>query len=444
MPNRKNIQHISDAFLCSSCGACKAICSRDAIDFHFTNIGRLKADVNSRCIDCGLCLKVCPSYTQISGNETGANPYVGNVINTYIGRALDDEIYQNSQSGGICTALTSYLLASKKVDAVIVCKISAGTSPYSKATIVREKEELRDCQRSCYTQLDLLSALRGVETNECIAVVGIACQIEGLTLLQKVSKKYNILYKIGLICDRSHCLGYQETILSFSPTSAKRLIYWKKKDFSHNKKYYSYKDAPIVVSDERGRTSIFPNLFRFSLKDFFTPPRCRVCRDKINVFADIVLGDPWGMSNVDWNHGNSVVISRTEKGQNLLVEAMKASVISLVAASTEEMLQGQHINERKTDVARYVRAFHHFIPVHNSWLIEQKNTSSLDTQKVESATKDLMDFRMWESKTKREIIREGQKRIALATGIWHPSLYGYRVCRKIEITLSALYKKIVK
>ena len=38
-----------------------------------------------------------------------------------------------------------------------------------------------------------------------------------------------------------------------------------------------------------------------ALKDMFTAPHCRICYDKVNVFSDIVFGDPWCMDDVDWN-----------------------------------------------------------------------------------------------------------------------------------------------
>lgn len=50
------------------------------------------------CIECGLCLKVCPIYSE----ENLSNPYK----RTYAGYSLDDEILYNSTSGGFITALS--------------------------------------------------------------------------------------------------------------------------------------------------------------------------------------------------------------------------------------------------------------------------------------------------------------------------------------------------
>ena len=39
-----NIQFISDAYMCSNCGACNAICPKGAISFDYTSMGRLFAN----------------------------------------------------------------------------------------------------------------------------------------------------------------------------------------------------------------------------------------------------------------------------------------------------------------------------------------------------------------------------------------------------------------
>lgn len=47
----------------------------------------------------------------------------------------------------------------------------------------------------------------------------------------------------------------------------------------------------------------------------FTSPRCRVCFDKVCVFADIVLGDPWRMTEVDEEYRIFMANERKSKEQ---------------------------------------------------------------------------------------------------------------------------------
>ena len=60
MENYKNIQFVSDEFLCNSCGACAALCPTDAIDFQENRAGYFFARVDEdKCIDCEICVEVC-------------------------------------------------------------------------------------------------------------------------------------------------------------------------------------------------------------------------------------------------------------------------------------------------------------------------------------------------------------------------------------------------
>ena len=443
--------------LCSACGACKAVCGKNAIDFTFTNIGRLKADINENCIDCGLCTKVCPSLNKTTIQQESVNPLIGKVIHTYIGRATDQLIYKNAQSGGICTAITTYLLETNKVDVVVTCKMCKDISPYPLAQLIRNKEDLISCQRSCYTPVDLLSALNNIKPQERIAIVGLPCQVAGATLLQKASKKYsNILFKIGLICDRNHCKGYQDTILSYLPrTKGKKNLVYRKKDFSFKKSdycykklhqtYYPYKTAPIVVELNNGKSYIFPNSFRFALKDYFTAPRCRVCLDKLNINADVVLGDPWGMSGIDWDHGDSLVISRTEKGEELLNEVCKAQYIEIREGDFHEVIKGQNILDRPQQVRKYMQALllQTGLPHSNSYMYDLCSDISVSEIEIQSAFKEIESFLETEKVPYEKIIKKAQLLIAQSTGIWHSSLYLYRINAKVRNLIWTIRKRLI-
>jgi len=347
-----NIQQISDNFLCSACGACNAICAREAITLKFSNIGRKYAQVDSdKCTGCGLCQKVCPSIDRLGLHKKYEDPFVGNILNTYIGHANDELIYKNAQSGGLCTAILCYLFDTGKIDGAIVCKMSFGDTPIVEGILAENKEQVIDCQKSCYTPVDVLSALKQAKDKKSLAVVGLPCHIEGAVHLADISKRFtNIKYKIGLICDRTLCAGIMDVMKSY--TSANKIrIEWRKKNFTYKSKNYNYSIAPVVVTGDDNREYLMPKNYRMCLKDYFTAPRCRVCYDKLNTHADIVLGDPWGMSKYNKEKGDSVAISRTALGEDLLCQMSKDNIISLnLQRDAQEVLLGQHIDARRESV----------------------------------------------------------------------------------------------
>lgn len=84
---------------CTGCFACANSCPKDAVSlpenyegFYFPVID------NDKCIDCGLCDKVCPQVT--------AQP-MQNACKAYYGWATDDAIRKTSSSGGLFICLRS-------------------------------------------------------------------------------------------------------------------------------------------------------------------------------------------------------------------------------------------------------------------------------------------------------------------------------------------------
>ena len=431
-----NINPVSEALMCSACGACKAICPKDAIFFKYSSIGRKYATVNDSCIDCGLCTKVCPSLKKQYNADTNnqSDKYIGSILDVMTGRAINERIFSNAQSGGLCTALLMYLFQTNKIDAAILCKMSFGKTPLVSATLVTHSEQLYECQKSCYTPVDILSALRDAQQYSSIAVVGLPCHIQGTITLANISKKFqNIKYRIGLICDRTLCQGIQNTIISYFHETDDVKIDWRRKNFTRNNIYYPYKTAPVVVYYKNKKEYILPNIYRFALKDMFTPPRCRVCYDKLNTQADIVLGDPWGMKGIDNKKGNSVIIIRTEIGKRI-IDNMRATNLIITQKSTiDELLEGQFINKRKLTVSCYSSALKVISTKLDSYLYNQQDIAELPKSQIKKAKKEITQFLKYEKQSPQKVITEAKKKISLAKrGEKLNKLLIFKVLKKIK------------
>lgn len=408
---KTNIQKVSDALLCSNCGACKAVCPKDAISFSTTSLGRMFAVVNDSCIDCGLCVQVCPSLDRAGLHEEYPDRFIGDIKKVYVGKSTNDTIYLNAQSGGVCTAIISFLFDTNSIDCAVLCKMEYGNPPIVKPVIIENKEPLIDCQKSCYTPVDILSALKGTDKKKSIAIVGLPCHIQGVeSLMRKLKKFHNIRYKIGLICDRTLCGGIQNVITSFGQKSEVKIAWRNKTPRTIEGIEYCYKNAPVTLSSLSGKEYVIPNTYRFALKEYFTSPRCRVCYDKLNSFSDITLGDPWGMSDVDWKNGSSVIITRTAAGEQLINDMIKADSLSLNEHNKEELIRGQRIEERRKTVAHYSKALQVIHVKIDSYLYKQNRELNNKTVKEE---KELKDFMRRDVMTEEEILRKSKEIIKI-------------------------------
>lgn len=347
-----NIQTVSDSFQCSACGACNVVCAKNAIDFDWSTMGRKYAKVDSdKCTNCGLCVKVCPSLDYLQLDSKYQDKYIGDIIKVYVGRATEEKLFNNGQSGGVCTALITHLFDTHKIDAAVVVMMNIGNSPHVKGVLITKKEDLIYSQKSCYTPVDLLSTLKeNLKDYSSIAVVGLPCHLHGLTALMQTNRKFNnIKYKIGLVCDRTLGKTIQDVMAALANIYGMPYkIEWRKKNFQYHGQQYFYNNAPVTLLNGEGHViGVLSKNARMVLKDFFTVPKCRSCTDKINIHADIVCGDPHRMPDVDMIKGSSVIATRTEIGENLIQECINNRIICVEERPVNQFISGQLIEERK-------------------------------------------------------------------------------------------------
>lgn len=409
-----NIEKVSSAYMCSNCGACRSICPKDCISFQFSSIGRMYATVNeAECTDCGLCTKVCPSLDTQELHNLFEDRYVGQLKKVYVGRCLDETYFQNAQSGGVCTALLAYMFDARLIDAAIVTKMSYGNPPVVESMIATKKEDLYQTQKSCYTPVDVLSSLRKIKNYQSVALVGLSCHIQGVVSLQKISKRFlNVKYLLGLVCDKTLCKGIQDVMASYSSISGNYKIDWRLKNFTYNKRYYPYLTAPVVLSyEDSEKLDILPNTYRFALKEMFTPPRCRVCYDKINIFADIVLGDPWRMGNTDEKRGSSVVAVRTKVGEKLISSAIEQGILQFEERPSQQIVDGQLIDERRKSVALYSQVLNALPNKIESYLYGQGVGMKFTPNEMSEAQEKIAVFQQRETKSLETIVMDARHEI---------------------------------
>jgi ferredoxin len=80
---------------CTGCGACRDICAKRAISFEPDSLDALHPIIDqARCVDCGMCSKVCPNNTA---------PVFHKPQKCYAAWSKNDESRRTSASGGIAS-----------------------------------------------------------------------------------------------------------------------------------------------------------------------------------------------------------------------------------------------------------------------------------------------------------------------------------------------------
>ncbi len=342
--------------LCNSCGACAAVCRYNSISFYETVGGHLFPEIDqATCTHCGICYDVCPGINLRDSllRRMPDEPFIGDYINTYAGTALNKELFNNAQSGGVVSALLAYALESNQINGALTVYMQEGNPPRPITRIAKNLTELYHSQKSKYSPVPVLTELAQLkEFSGRIAVVGTSCQIHGLYNILDLypGLQQKIAFSIGLICDRvMTCAAIDYLLYKANFLGKKSLLHFRDKAVSGF-------PGNVHVISELSSSVVMPAKTRIQIKPYLTPPRCRICFDKMNVFSDITVGDPHGIKDADRSHGESSVITRTKIGARLLKEASDQKAVTIRSVNYEQIIKGQGI-------IRKMREWHGFAKV---------------------------------------------------------------------------------
>lgn len=346
---KRKITQVVDELLCHSCGTCVYICPTNAIVMKETLGGLLHPQINETvCNNCGLCFKVCPGNHLLKKVEPQVDPFKGEVLAAYCGKAVDQRTLKNGQSGGIATSLLFHLLDTQVIEKALVTEMAQDGSLIPVCHFTEEKQKIAGAQGSKYCPVPLNSFLPQPELwkSKTFAVVGLPCHFHGISNILSVCKNLHRPLLIGLICDRTLSYAAIDYLINVSHTRKKNVGTIRFRD-----KLIGGWPGNVSVKCKDNSIVSVETKHRMWCKSIFTPSRCYLCFDKMNLFADIVLGDSWGVG--DDREGISVILARTIRGHEVIKNAINDAIIKVDQIDSSAIFRGQHIEEKKKELAAY-------------------------------------------------------------------------------------------
>ncbi|MBQ8905070.1 MAG: polysaccharide pyruvyl transferase family protein [Ruminococcus sp.] len=181
---------------CTGCLSCVAVCPKDAISTTYSDFGyRIPVVDNSKCVNCGLCARVCRvALTQPKFSTKDA----------YIAYNTNDDMRLKSASGGVFSCLASAILENGGVVVGANLSFVSGMATV-KHIAVTKKEDLKLLLGSKYVESDCSSVYRAIEDHlkkeKIVLFCGTSCQVIALYhYLETRHISTNSLYTIDLIC----------------------------------------------------------------------------------------------------------------------------------------------------------------------------------------------------------------------------------------------------
>lgn len=267
----------------------------------------------SRCIDCGKCLKVCKNVRLYQEDQ-----------HIYACWSKDDQLRARSSSGGVFSILAEQIFAKGGA----VCAV--GYSDDCKEClhkIIWNNEGLDDLRRAKFVQSKKYNVYKEVKEilfkGTKLLFCGTPCEVGGLK--QFLGREYDNLITCDIICG---CVS--------SPMVYRIYIEYLNNKYGANVISVNFKDkrkgwrgkAISVCFDNGGEyyNSILDDDYCVSFHSRYNiRPSCFNCKYRnLRRCSDITLGDFWAIENYkkefDDNKGTSFVLVNTSKGMNALQE----------------------------------------------------------------------------------------------------------------------------
>ena len=229
-------------------------------------------------------------------------------MKTYAGIYNNNEIRENSSSGGIFSALAD------KFD--VVYGVAMTNDCYG-AEIIRVEGDISPLRGSKYFQAKVGDTFKQVkkdlEDGRKVLFSGTGCQINGLTML--LGKEYPNLFLLDIICHGTPSPKLWREYAKYQEKKHGKLesVNFRCKDDSWID--FGIKENQLYISKD---TDPFMCMF---LRNYCLRPACYDCHAKHYKKSDMTIADFWGIENVapemNDGRGTSLVITRTEKGQEL-------------------------------------------------------------------------------------------------------------------------------
>lgn len=302
---------------CCGCTACASICPHDAITMKPDALGFLYPDVDdSKCIDCGLCEKVCAFNDNYDTSLNLDKPLA------YGARHKDMKEIETSRSGAAFIAISDYILEQGGV------VYGAGYTDHFRVVHKRAttKEERDEFKGSKYVQSDMCGVFRQVKKDLRDGLIvlfsGTPCQTSGLNSYVGKKLREN-LYLVDIVCHGVPSPFVWRDYLAYLEKKQGSPIVWV--NFRDKQKYgWAAHHETFKFKTEGGKMS-FKYLF---YKHIMFRKSCGKCHfTNLKRPSDITIADFWGWEKTDprFNEddkGCSLVLLNTEKGRKLF-EAVK-------------------------------------------------------------------------------------------------------------------------
>lgn len=343
-----NIENLDiKKFDCTGCALCASICPTKAISIELDDEGFLNYKIDEKkCINCGRCILKCPQICE--------KPVVEKPLKTYAAYINDEQILNESSSGGIFTALASKIIE----DGGIV--FGASFENYKLQHVcVSLKKDLDKLRGSKYLQSDTTKIYEKINDflylDKKVMFVGLPCQVIAVKEYFAAKKMLQNLILVDLVCHGVPSINVLEKSLEDRYAGKVTSIDFRNKKFGWKNYHLVYfnSNGKILKSVKSSKDEFFAGY----VKNMYLKKSCYNCNSNvIPRQSDISLGDFWGINIIDKefdkennDRGVSIVLINTKTGSELF-SSIKENITFKEESLEEAIKYNPRIESGKYDL----------------------------------------------------------------------------------------------
>jgi coenzyme F420 hydrogenase subunit beta len=332
---------VIDSGLCTGCGMCVGVCPNRVWELNWVDGDAEPALTRNECSACGVCVAVCPGkeipLLELEELFLGKSrdplcDEVGIYRTAYKACAGQAAVRDAGAAGGVATALLAYGLDQKRFDGTIVAGFNAHKPYLAEGRIVTDSRELLQHARSKYggnppLNAVLSEAVLGQGLSR-LGVIGCPCHVHGFRKLQRLGQPKRLAESLelvfGLFCASQMYFEGTRHLLSeycgiYALDEIEMIDYrwgaWPGRFCVRTK------DGREILVDRH--EYVYHHLLSAWQRD-----RCMVCLDHCAEVADLAFGDFWDPKMKPGDPGWTMVIARSDAGQQFFEDALRDGVVA--------------------------------------------------------------------------------------------------------------------
>jgi len=253
----------------------------------------------------------------------------GPVLEVWEGYASDPKIRYEGASGGVATALALHAIEKGAMHGVLHTQSRKGQPCFNQTVLSRSREELLAAAGSRYAPASPCDGLKMVEDapNPCV-FIGKPCDVAATQ--KAMSLRSPLADKIGLTI-AFFCAGTPSTAGTFKMIEAMGIEDPSQlRELRYRGRGWPGKAAAVFMKN--GTLQTRELTYDQSWGDILEKHRqwrCYICPDHIGQFADVAVADAWHRSVPDNQPGLSLIIARTPRGREMILNAIKDGYLNL-------------------------------------------------------------------------------------------------------------------